>query len=123
MKGPVYVKDFSMVSVPEASTRVAMLERWEADIIYLVPGELLDRVTKLPGAKLAPTQGGPWWLEFPGFEDPKNPFHDKRVRQAVSFALNRQAVTGPISTAVALPLGPVCRRWMPSLNDMRNRLT
>ena len=33
-----------MVSVPEAATRVAMLERGEADIIYFVPGELIERV-------------------------------------------------------------------------------
>src|ERR1700675_2424421 len=41
---PVHVKQFTMVSVPEAATRVAMLERGEADIMYFVPGELIDRV-------------------------------------------------------------------------------
>ena len=35
---PVHIKQFTMVSVPEAATRVAMLERGEADIIYFVPG-------------------------------------------------------------------------------------
>ena len=29
--------------VPEAATRVAMLERGEADIMYFVPGEPIDR--------------------------------------------------------------------------------
>jgi len=106
---PVHVKQFVMISVPEATTRVAMLERGEADIIYLVPGELLERVKKLPGAKLAPTHGGPWWLEFPGFEDPKNPFHDMRVRKAVSFALNRQA----ISDAETGGFGPLLGNWIP----------
>ena len=38
--------NFTMVAVPEAATRVAMLERGEADIIYSVPGELIDRVKK-----------------------------------------------------------------------------
>jgi hypothetical protein len=23
---------------------------------------------------------GNWWLAFPGLQDPKNPFHDMRVR-------------------------------------------
>src|SRR5215472_17817839 len=31
---PVHIKQFSMISVPEAATRVAMLERGEADIMY-----------------------------------------------------------------------------------------
>ena len=35
---------------------------------------------------------GNWWLEFPGFQDPKNPFHDKRVRQAISLAVDRDAI-------------------------------
>ena len=106
---PVHVKQLIMVSVPEASTRVAMLERGEADIMYLVPGELIERVKQMPGVQLAPTLGGPWWLEFPGFEDPKNPFHDKRVRQAVSFALNRQALSEAETAGFSPPLG----NWIP----------
>jgi len=77
---PVNAKQLVMISVPEAATRVAMLERGEADIIYFVPGELINKVGKLPGVMLAPVLSGSWWLEFPGFQDPKNPFRDKRVR-------------------------------------------
>ena len=43
---PVHIKKLTMVSVPEAATRVAMLERGEADIMYFVPGELIERVKK-----------------------------------------------------------------------------
>ena len=89
---PVHIKQFTMVSVPEAATRVAMLERGEADIIYFVPGELIDRVKNNPKLRLAPVVSGNWWLEFPGFQDPKNPFHDKRVRQAISLAIDRDAI-------------------------------
>jgi len=31
---PVHVKNLTMLSIPEAATRVAMLERGEADIAY-----------------------------------------------------------------------------------------
>ena len=89
---PVHVKQLTMVSVPEAATRVAMLERGEADIIYFVPGELIERVKNNPKLMLAPVVSGNWWLEFPGFQDPKNPFHDKRVRQAISLAIDRDAI-------------------------------
>lgn len=89
---PVRVKNFTIISVPEAATRLAMLERGEADIVYFIPGELLDRVKKNTKLMLAPVLSGSFWLEFPGFHDPKNPFHDKRVREAVSLAIDRQGI-------------------------------
>jgi peptide/nickel transport system substrate-binding protein len=89
---PVHVKHFEMVGVPEAATRVAMLEREEADIMYFVPGELIDRVKNNPKLMLAPIVSANWWLEFPGFTNPKSPFHDKRVREAISLAIDRDAM-------------------------------
>jgi peptide/nickel transport system substrate-binding protein len=89
---PVHVKYFTVLSVPEPATRVAMLERGEADLIYQIPGDLLERVKRSPKLTLAPVVSGNFWLQFPGFTDPKSPFHDKRVRQAVSLAINREAI-------------------------------
>lgn len=89
---PVHVKQLTMLAVPEAATRVAMLERGEADIMYFVPGELIARVKSNPKLMLAPVVSANWWLEFPGFQDPKSPFHDIRVRQAISLAIDRDAM-------------------------------
>ena len=105
---PVHIKSFTIVSVPEAATRVAMLERGEADIIYFVPGELIDRVKNNPKLMLAPVVSGSWWLEFPGFQDPKNPFHDKRVREAVSLAIDREA----INDAESGGMGRISGNWI-----------
>jgi peptide/nickel transport system substrate-binding protein len=102
---PVHVKQLVMVSVPEAATRVAMLERGEADIIYFVPGELINKVGTHPGVMLAPVLSGSWWLEFPGFQDPKNPFRDKRVREAVSLAIDRRAINEAESGGLGKPTG------------------
>ena len=62
------------------------------DIVYFVPGELIERVKTNPKLRLAPVVSGNWWLEFPGFQSPSNPFHDKRVRQAISLAVDRDAI-------------------------------
>jgi len=105
---PVHIKQLVMVSVPEATTRVAMLERGEADIIYVVPGELIDRVKNNPKLMLAPVLSGSWWLEFTGFQDPKNPFHDKRVREAVSLAIDRRAM----NEAETGGLGKIHGNWI-----------
>src|SRR5438445_91475 len=105
---PVNVKQLVMTSVPEGATRVAMLERGEADIIYSVPGELVSRVQKLPGVTLAPVLSGSWFLEFPGFQDPKSPFRDKRVREAVSLAIDRRAM----NQAESAGFGKVSGNWI-----------
>jgi peptide/nickel transport system substrate-binding protein len=39
---------------------------------------LVARIPRFPG--------------LPGFQDPKNPFHDKRVRQAISLTIDREAI-------------------------------
>jgi len=89
---PVHIKQLTMLAVPEAATRVAMLERGEADIMYFVPGELIARIKSNPQLTLAPVLSANWWLEFPGFQDPKSPFHDQRVREAISLAIDRDAM-------------------------------
>ena len=68
---PVHVKQLVMIAVPEGTTRVAMLERGEADMMYLVPGELIERLQKNLKIMLAPVLSGSWWLEFPAFTIPK----------------------------------------------------
>jgi peptide/nickel transport system substrate-binding protein len=105
---PVHTRQFSILSVPDAATRVAMLERGEADIIYGIPGELVGRIKDNPKVRLAPVVSGNFWLEFPGFQDPKNPFHDKRVREAVSLAIDRDA----INQAECAGLGVVDGNWI-----------
>src|SRR5438874_12880913 len=43
---PVHIKRFEIIGVPEAATRMAMLEREEADIIYFIEGQLLPRAQR-----------------------------------------------------------------------------
>jgi len=105
---PVHIKNLTMVAVPEAATRLAMLERGEADIVYGLPGELIDRVKKNPKMMLAPVLSGSFWLELVGFQDPKSPFHDKRVRQAISLAIDRAA----INDAETGGFGKVSGNWI-----------
>ena len=63
---------------------------------------------KNPKLMLAPVLSGSFWLEFVGFQDPKSPFHDRRVRQAISLAINRAA----INDAESGGLGKVSGNWI-----------
>lgn len=87
------VKRLVFKSVPEGTTRLAMLKTGEADIAYSLPGELAAELKKDPTMTLQinypPT---PLWLDFPAKWDPKSPWHDQRVRLAANYALDRQAI-------------------------------
>ena len=91
---PVHVKDFVMRSIQEPTTRLALLEAGDVDIAYNIKGELIKRVEDNPELLLVPTlTTAVFWLEFPGQDDPANPFNDVRVRQAVSLALDRNSIS------------------------------
>ena len=45
------------------------------------------------------------WLFFPGWEEPDNPFHDKRVREAVSLALDRDFLSQAETVGLAIVTG------------------
>jgi peptide/nickel transport system substrate-binding protein len=47
----------------------------------------------------------PWWLVFPGYNEPDSPFHDKRARQAVSLAINRQFLVRQETQGIGIPWG------------------
>jgi peptide/nickel transport system substrate-binding protein len=87
------VKRLVMRSMPEETTRAAALRSGEVDIAYLLTGPTADAIGKTPGFSLkAPLLSGAFWLELPEQWDPKSPWHDQRVRQAASLAIDRQAV-------------------------------
>jgi peptide/nickel transport system substrate-binding protein len=88
------VKHISMKVIPDESTRLAALKRGEVDIAYSIRGELAQELQKTPGLKLEPVVlQAPNWLYFPEQWDPKSPWHDVRVRQAVNLAIDREGMS------------------------------
>jgi peptide/nickel transport system substrate-binding protein len=99
------VKTVISRGVRELPVRVAALKSGEADFVYFVTGELLQSVIDDPNLRYHPNNSAPFWLMFPDMADPKSPFHDKRVRQAVSFALDRQYLADQETAGMAIPWG------------------
>jgi peptide/nickel transport system substrate-binding protein len=89
-----HVKRLVMKSIPDATTRLAMLKRQEADVAYGLLGTLGEEVRRDPNLKLEPVlPPGTQWIVFAeAYHDPKSPWADKRVRQAANHAINRQAI-------------------------------
>jgi peptide/nickel transport system substrate-binding protein len=87
------VKRLIFKSVPEESTRLAMLKRGEADIVYSVRGALAEELQRTPGLTLKPTiLHGTQWVNFVDQWDPKSPWADRRVRMAANHAIDRHAI-------------------------------
>jgi peptide/nickel transport system substrate-binding protein len=84
------VKRVVMKSVPDETTRLAALKQGEIDIAYSIRGELAQELKTTPGLSLKSiVLQATNWIYFPEQWDPKSPWHDLRVRQAVNLALNR----------------------------------
>ena len=107
------VKRFIMKSVPEGTTRVAMLKNGEADIAYALDGEDAENIRRDPKLQLVPSKHASiYWIEFADQWDPKSPWHDKRMRQAVNLALNRQAINEVSCLGFCPPAGVIVPRVM-----------
>ena len=88
------VKRVVLRSVPDESTRVAMLKRGEADVGYSIRGPNGEEVRRTPGLTLKPTfPTFTQWVVFTEQWDPKSPWFDRRVRQAANHAIDRKAFT------------------------------
>jgi peptide/nickel transport system substrate-binding protein len=87
------VKRLVFKVAPDEATRLAMLKRGEADVVYLLQGELAEDVRRTPSLTLRPTPiVSTHWLVFVDQWDPKSPWADRRVRLAANHAMDRQAV-------------------------------
>ncbi len=107
------VKRIVMKSVPEGTTRVAMLKRGEADIAYALDGEDAENVRRDPRLQLVPSKHASiYWIEFTEQWDPKSPWADKRVRQAANYALDRKAISDVSCLGYCPPAGVIVPRVM-----------
>jgi peptide/nickel transport system substrate-binding protein len=107
-----HVKRLVYRSMPEETTRAAALKKGEVDIAYLLTGPVAEDVQRTPGFKLvAPKESpGTFWLDLPDQWDPKSPWHDRRVRQAASLSIDRQALNQAETLGFSTPTGSLVPR-------------
>jgi peptide/nickel transport system substrate-binding protein len=102
------VKRLVFQSVPDGSTRLAMLKSGEVDVAYLLEGQLGESIRDDPKLKLVFSGGiGTFFLDFFDMWDPKSPFADQRVRKAASLAIDRQALSDADTLGASKPNGNI----------------
>jgi len=90
---PPNVKRLVLKSIPDEATRLAALKRGEVDIAYVIRGALAEELRRSPGLTLKPNVGqATFWVNFPDQWDSKSPWHDRRVRLAANYAIDRPAM-------------------------------
>jgi ABC-type transport system substrate-binding protein len=98
---------------PEASTRVALLETGQADVIANVPPELIDRIARR--TELAVLRTPSTRKIFLEFNMKQKPFDDVRVRRAVNYAIDKDALIQSVLGGNAVrEYGPVPDGWLGS---------
>jgi peptide/nickel transport system substrate-binding protein len=102
------VKRLVLKVIPDETTRLAALKRGEVDIVYSIRGELAEELRRTPGLTLKPTLVlGAFHLVFPDQWDPKSPWHDQRVRQAASLAIDRKTTNDALTLGYSKVTGSI----------------
>ena len=107
------VKKLVLKGVPDSTTRLAMLKSGETDIAIALDGPEAEVVRKDPRMTLVDSRHASiFWIEFAEQWDPKSLWHDKRMRQAVNYALDRKATNEAACLGFCPPAGVIVPRVM-----------
>jgi peptide/nickel transport system substrate-binding protein len=106
-----HVKRLVFKSVPEATTRAAMLKRGEVDIAYLLDPPQALELKRDPALKVVFSGGiGITAMDFLDMWDPKSPWSDRRVRLAANYAIDRRALSEAETLGASKPTGSIIPR-------------
>jgi peptide/nickel transport system substrate-binding protein len=87
--------------VPEPFTRAAALRNGEVDLITTVPPSLAGELERVAGVKVHRVPSS--WQIYLGLNAFKKPLADVRVRQALNFATDRNAITAALFPGAGSP--------------------
>ncbi|MDR7434815.1 MAG: ABC transporter substrate-binding protein [Armatimonadota bacterium] len=97
--GSPYLDAVIMRPIPETAARVMALEAGEVDVAYHVPPRDAERLKKNP--KFEVLTPPPQRKIFIGMNVLWGPFKDKRVRQALNYAVDKKAIVDKIFLGLA----------------------
>ena len=107
---PAKTKNMRILVVPEAATRVAALSSGQVDIIFnmapddVTPIQAAGHVAAVESSPFA-AQMGLFTVDFAKKWGGKAPFADRRVRQAVNYAVDKDKIVNQLLKGFAKPAG------------------
>ncbi len=94
-------KTITFKPVPESATRVAMIQSGDAQIMWTTPTESVSVLEADPNVNSYQDEG--IVVRFLMMNTQKEPFNDVRVRQAMDYALNKEAYIQVVKNGLAVP--------------------
>jgi len=108
-----HVRRLVLKSVPDGTTRLAMLKSGETDFALFLDGpEALSVKGDARYTLVATRHASIFWIEFADQWDPKSLWHDKRLRSAVNYALDRKTTSEAACLGFCPPAGVIVPRVM-----------
>lgn len=115
-EAPLEITELTLTPIRQDATRVAALLSGEVDFVQDVPVQDVERLTSAP--KMTVTVGPENRTIFLGMDvgskelrssdvKGKNPFADRRVRQAVNMTVNRPAIQRVVMRGQSVPAGAI----------------
>ncbi len=106
-EGKPYLDRVYLKPIDDETARTTALRNDELDIILQVSAKNIDRLAEYPNINVESVAGTYW--EYLGLNTEAGPLSDKKVRQAVAWAVNRDALNQMVKFGKAAPLtgGPI----------------
>ena len=106
-------KSVTFKPVSENATRVAMLQSGDAQLVWPVPTESIDALKADTNVAVGQEEG--IVVRYLMMNNQKAPFNDVRVRQAINYAINKDAYCAVVKNGVATPatsiIGPAVQHY------------
>ncbi|MDO4267038.1 MAG: glutathione ABC transporter substrate-binding protein [Eubacteriales bacterium] len=106
-------KTITFKPVAENATRVAMLQSGDAQLIWPVPTESIESLRGDANVSVGQEEG--IVVRYLMMNNQKAPFNDVRVRQAINYAINKEAYCAVVKNGVATPatsiIGPAVQYY------------
>lgn len=106
--------------VPEDLTRIAELTNDDAQVIYPVNANDRSEVDANDSTRIQETESAS--LSYLGINTEVQPFTDKKVRQAIAYAVDSQAIVDGVTDGIAIPAkGPLAPTVFGHNKDLKGR--
>lgn len=102
--GAPYLDAIAMRPIPDTAARLLALEAGESHVIYHVPPRDADRYIKDPSLGIEVLTPPPQRVILAGMNVQWGPFQDRRVRQALNYAVDQHAIIEGILLGLGEPV-------------------